>query len=85
VDVNQTMMGSRYQPSWFHFCSDILQICPVILYNWYNGFSFGLDACVMGLSWSNQARSCPYAKNQLLAHHFAKKKSIAIITMINHQ
>ena len=24
-----------------------------------------------------QARSCPYAKNQLLAHHFGKKKSIA--------
>jgi len=21
-----------------------------------------------------QARSCPYAKNQLLAHHFGKKK-----------
>jgi hypothetical protein len=29
-----------------------------------------------------QARSCPYAKNQLLAHHFGKKKQLLALQNI---
>jgi hypothetical protein len=31
---------------------------------------------------SLQARSCPYAKNQLLAHHFGKKKQLLALKNI---
>ena len=41
------------------------------------GLPFLLQSHITISSNSNQARSCPYAQNQLLEHHFGKKKCYA--------
>jgi hypothetical protein len=43
-----------------------------VLLEWADYFSLQIYDNV-----SYQARSCPYAKNQLLAHHFGNKKCYA--------